>query len=135
MHLYRRSSKATDGTSQPHDRVQQLLNLHGKMFYKLWNKILLRLMEVPFKIKNHSKKRICKAVSSFSYTKQHWLLQKSMYLISITQISQWKGMNQMFQLKTMLKINQYYFLRFPIWKVNRKGYKSNWKFLEASLIK
>lgn len=38
--------------------------------------------------------------------------------------------------KNTLKINQYYFLTFPISKATRKGYKSNRiKFLEASLTK
>lgn len=56
-------------------------------------------MGVPLKIKNHSKSTMFKAVSSFSYIKQYGYFKKNMYIISITEISHWKGMNLMFQLK------------------------------------
>lgn len=85
-HLYKKSSKATDGTSQLHDKVQQIHNLHAKRFYKLGNKVL-RPMGVPFKIKNHSKKRPFKAVTIFSYIKQYDCFKESMSYISITEIS------------------------------------------------
>lgn len=56
-------------------------------------------MGLPLKIENHSKKRMFKAVSSFSYTKQYGCFNKSTCIISITEISDWKGMNMMFWLK------------------------------------
>lgn len=56
-------------------------------------------MGLPLQIENHSKKRMFKAVSSFSYIKQYGCFKKSMCIISITEISHWKGMNMLFQLK------------------------------------
>lgn len=82
MYPCKRSSKATDGTSQPQDKVQQLLNLYAKRFYELKNKVLLRLMGMPFKIKNHSKN--VQSCQQLSYLKP-WLLQKKHVSVSVLQ--------------------------------------------------
>lgn len=124
MHLYKRSSKATDGTSQPQDKVQQLLNLHAKMFYKLGNKILLRPIGVPLKIKNYSKKRMFKAVSSFLY-KTVWLLQKKhVFDQYYRDFTLERNESDVPVEENTLKINQYYFLTFPIPRMTRKDIKA-----------
>lgn len=128
----RGAAKAFDGTSQPHGKVQQLLNIHAESFYKLENKVLLRPTRLQLKIKNHSKRSMFKAVSSFSYIKQYDCLKNAcmyQYYRDFTLESNESNVSVDKELKT----NQYYFVTFPISKATRKGYKSN--RIEASPTK